>query len=43
VGYNFFSRDFRPIYRFVSEMIQDSYYGKRIGNHTQAFEWYQFE
>jgi len=41
------NRDFRPISRFISEMIQDrsihSYYGRRIGNRTQAFEWYQFQ
>ena len=31
--------------RFISELMQDShsYYGRRIGNHTQAFEWYQVE
>ena len=37
--------DFRPISRFVSEMMQVtwndaySYYRRRIGNRTQAFEW----
>ena len=40
------NRDFRPISRFNSETIQDreshSYYGRRIGNRTKAFEWYQF-
>jgi len=40
--------DFQPIYRFITQTMQDrtiatNYYGKRIGNHTQAFEWYQFE
>ena len=38
--------DFRPISRFISKMMQDmshSYYGRRIGNRTQAFKWYQFE
>jgi len=39
------NHDFRPISGFISEMVQDrtSYYGRRIGNRTQAFEWYQFE
>jgi len=32
------NRDFRPIYRFISEMIQDSDIVMRIGNHIQAFE-----
>jgi len=40
------NRNFRPISRFISEMIQDrvtrSYYGMRIGNRTQAFEWYHY-
>ena len=37
--------DFLPISRFISEMIQesDSYYGMRIGNHIQAFEWCHFQ
>jgi len=37
--------DFRPIFRFISEWckIETVYYGRRIGNRTQAFEWYQFE
>ena len=32
--------DFRQISRFVSVMMEDraSYYGRRIGNRTQAFE-----
>jgi len=36
---------FRQISRFISQLIQDraSYYARRIGNCTQAFEWYQFE
>jgi len=39
------NHDFRPIYRFISELTQyrASYYERRIGNRTQAFEWYQFE
>jgi len=40
------NHDFQPISHFVSEMMQDkshSYYGRRLGNRTQAFEWYQFE
>ena len=46
------NRYFRPIFRFISEMIQDtrnntsqnhSYYGMRIGNRTQAPEWCHFE
>ena len=37
------NRDFRPISCFISEMIKDSYYGERIGNRTQAFEWYHFQ
>jgi len=39
------NRNFRPISRFVSEMIQDkrSYYGMRIGNRNQGFEWYRFQ
>jgi len=37
--------DVRPIYRFISEMIQDihSYYGRRLENRTQAFKWYQLQ
>jgi len=31
----------------ISKMATDtaivSYYGRRIGNHTQAFEWHQFQ
>jgi len=39
------NRDFLPIPRFISEMIADghSYYGMRIGNCTQASEWYHFQ
>ena len=39
------NRDVRPIYRFISEMIQDihSYYKRRLENRTQAFKWYQLE
>ena len=40
------NHDFRPISRFISEMMQDKshgYYGRRIGNCTQAFELYQFD
>ena len=39
------NHDFRPLCRFISESckIDHSYHGKRIGNCTQAFEWYQFE
>jgi len=37
------NHDFWPTYRFISEMIQDSYYGRWIGNRTQAFEWYHFQ
>jgi len=39
------NHDFRPISRFISEMMQDShsYYGWRIANHIHAFKWYQFE
>jgi len=39
------NHDFRPISRFISELMQDRaiYYGRRIGNPIQAFEWYQFE
>ena len=39
------NHDFRPISRFISEITQyrASYYERRIGNRTQAFEWYQFE
>jgi len=38
------NHDFREVSRFSSEMMQDihSYYKRRIGNRTQAFEWYQF-
>ena len=39
-------RDFRPITRCSLQTIQDSaiqYYRRRIGNRTQAFEWYQFQ
>ena len=38
--------DFRPISRYNSERLRDksySYYGRRIGNRTQAFEWCHFE
>jgi len=37
--------NFRPISRFILELMQDraSYYGRRIGNRTQTFEWYQFQ
>ena len=38
--------DFRPISRFVSELMHDRaiiFYGRRIGNHIQTFEWYQSE
>jgi len=38
--------DFRPISHFISQMMQYRaivYYGSRIGNRTQAFEWYRFE
>jgi len=37
--------DFRPTSRFISEMMQHrgSSYGRRIGNRTQALEWYQLE
>jgi len=36
---------FRPISRFISEMMQDRviYYGRQIENRTHASEWYQFE
>ena len=36
---------YRPISRFISETIQDraSYYGRRIGNGAQVFEWYPFQ
>ena len=30
----------------ISEMVKrygHSYYGRRIGNRTQAFKWYQFQ
>ena len=40
------NHDFRPISRFISwtgARCGHSYYRKRIGNRTQAFEWYQFE
>jgi len=40
------NHDFQPISRFISELMQDkshNYYGRRIGNCTQAFELYQFE
>jgi len=40
------NHDFRPISLFISEMMQDRaivIYGRRIGNRTQAFEWYQCE
>ena len=36
------NRDFRPVFRFISEMVQDKIL-RRIGNCTQAFEWYQFQ
>jgi len=32
-------RDFRPISRFISEMIQDRIIVMRRGNCTQAFQW----
>ena len=36
------NRDFRPIWsRFISEMIY-GYYGMRIGNRIQTFDWYHF-
>jgi len=37
------SHDFRPLLRFISEMIQDMAIvrpGMRIANRTQAIEWY---
>jgi len=36
---------FRPVSRFISDMIQDNhrYYRTRIGNCTEAFEWYHFQ
>jgi len=34
------NRNFRPISRFISEMIEDMRMG--IGNSTQAFEWHCF-
>ena len=38
------NHDFRPISRFIRELMQnDCYCGRRIGNRNQAFEWYQFE
>jgi len=30
-------------FKIVMLKIQHSYYGRRIGNRTQTFEWYQFE
>ena len=32
--------DFRTMYRFISETIQDTAIRMRIGNRVQAFEWY---
>ena len=37
------NHDFRQIFRFISEMMQDSYYGIRVGNRIQAFAWYNFQ
>jgi len=42
------NRDFRPIYRFISETIQDKtivslLWNARIGNRTKAFELYHFQ
>jgi len=41
------NHDLRPISGFISQLMQDraihSYYGRRIGNRTQAFQWYHFE
>ena len=39
------NHDFQPISRFISQndaRESHSYYGRRIGNRTQAFEWYRF-
>jgi len=38
------NHDFRPISRFISQMMQDRaiYYGRRIRNRTQPFEWYRY-
>jgi len=33
---------FLPISRFISETIQDTA-NMRIRNHTQTFEWYDFQ
>ena len=27
----------------MQDRVTDSYYGKRIGNRSQTFEWYKFE
>ena len=35
--------NFRPISCFISQMMQASYYERRIGNRTQSFEWDRFE
>ena len=41
------NRDFPPISRYVSETIRDTAIEwnaiMRIGNLTQAFEWYHFQ
>ena len=41
------NHDFQPIFRFIylgTEARQShSYYGKRIGNRTQAVKWYEFK
>ena len=45
------NHDFRPISRFISEIMQDKAIvtmkankePQRIKNHTKAFEWYQFQ
>jgi len=34
------NHNFQPKSRFISEMMQDTPHGRRIGNCTQAFEWY---
>jgi len=41
------NRDFRPISRFISEMIQDmaehSYYGTPTAAHMRSIEWCHFQ
>jgi len=36
------NRHFRPISLYLDTRYGHSYYRMRIGNRTQAFDWYQF-